>query len=338
VLLSIEGCLAPSYFISYSRVQKQTAALIRTILAGGERTIWFDRDAIAPGDDWQEEIRKGIAAADEVILLLSDDSIASEPVAKELCLAREARKPIRPFVVAPLTVPPPRDLAELHYEDLSGDVDAPDRLRTRLAFHLGEAGDAALTDAALKLRACRRIWPAFAAEFASQAGLVLAQGHAARLERLRGDYHAASAIQLNAGVMHCAAGDWEAGLALLRAYARAANNFAGWYFLALHLPRRAPIRGVPLRVVEEASDAIGRATRLGDHPLALLTAAILETGGRNMGAANLRSRMSDFAASLPANADPPAEYLRAYWCLKPSFQVLAPHDQPVRDLIKEMVT
>ena len=320
--IGIEQGLAPGYFVSYSRHQEDIALLLKGLLAESARSVWYDRDGIAVGETWRDEIRRGIAGADELVLLLSKDSIASEMVAEEIALARAAGKLVRPIAIAPISGDLPPHLRDIHHVDLSDIVGRPDLLRLRLSELFGEKADDDSPEALLKLRACRRISPRFSLDFTSAEGRIAAQGHAAQLERLRSGYAQSSTIQLNAGLMHCAAGQWETGLALLRSYARAANNLAGWYFLALHLLRCEPARNAPLARVREALEAIGAALQFGANPLAILTAAILETGGANLGARNLERRMEAFAAALSPQLDPPGEYVRALWCLKPSLAEL----------------
>jgi hypothetical protein len=335
VSIAIENYLAPSYFVSYSRKQQDKALAFRDLLAGNARSVWLDQDDIALGDPWLDEIRKGIDAADELVLLLSEDSIASPIVEKEVRHAQAAGKLVRPILIAKTSIPVPDYLQHIHHIDIS-EVDDLVDARRRLAAYFGDTEGDPASDAVLKLRACRRIWPCFTSEFASPAGRIAAHGHATRLDRLRSNHSEASALQLNAGLMHCAAGQWDKGIALLRGYAHAANNFPGWFFLALHLLRREPARNAPVACVKEALEAVEAALQFGPNALAFLTAAVIETGGANLGDVNLERRMAAFDDAHRSGADPRGEYFRALWCLKPSFSVLREHDRRLRALIGEM--
>jgi len=337
VTIGIDDCLAPSYFVSYSRRQEAIARMLKEAIAEDARATWFDRDSILVGDAWFEEIRTGIAGADEVVLVLSEDSLASEAVAKEVELARAGGKLIRPIAVTPLSRERSLHISTIHFLDVSDALDDPDLLRVRLRAHFGAMDGDDREDVRLKLFATRSVWPPFTEALVSPAGRDDAQDYASRLVRLAEPYKPASPIRLNAGLAMCMAGQWREGVAQLTAYAEEANNFAGWYFLALHALRREPVASVSLDGIKLASRAIGKALRLGDNPLALLTAAVIETGGSNLGPVNLERRMAAMAAALGEEKDPPSEYLRAFWCLKPSLRVLGRYEEPVRNLVRELM-
>lgn len=333
--IAIEDCLTPSYFVSYSRKQQDSAFALKALLAGNGQSVWLDQNEIALGDTWRDEIRKGIDAADELVLLVSQDSIDSPIVEEEVRYAQAAGKAVRPIRLAPVLLPP--YLRDVHCLDIA-EVGGLDGVRRHLGKSSGQPEDRSAPDALLKLHACRGIWPRFTSEFASPAGRIAAQGHAARLDRFRSHHAETSVLQLNAGLMYCAAGQWDKGIALLRGYAHAANNLAGWFFLAQHLLRREPARNAPLACVKEALEAVTTALQFGPNALCLLTAAILETGGANCGEANLKRRMTAFGEAQRTSTDPPGEYLRTLWCLKPSFSVLGDHDRRLLALIREIAS
>jgi hypothetical protein len=307
------------------------------LLADSARAVWYDRDDIQAGDLWRDEIGRGIGAADELVLLLSDESLSSEFVAAEVRLALAGQKLVRPIAVAPLSQALPEHLRDIHYLDISGIAD-PDKLRILLGGYFGDAGADMPPDMAMRLRACRSIWPRFSADLVSERGRVRARDDAARFDRLAARYAEASTIWLNAGLVKCIAGDWEEGVTLLRSHARAANSFPGWYLLAIHLLRRDPVRSVSLACVREALEAISNALAIAPHPLAILAAAILETGGDNRGDRNCDQRIMSFLAAEFDTREAPAEYLRLFWCLKSSFSVLGRHEAPLQARIREIAS
>jgi hypothetical protein len=330
----IHAWLQPAFFISYSRHQSTFAAAVRTALSSaGVRTVWFDQDRIQIGDDWRAEIEIGIRRCDELVLLLSSESAASREVAAEVDLAVRLGKNVRPILIERLTRPSPAYVSRFQYLDISGWPQ--EKAVAAVARHLGSPTADAVGMLDLKLAACRGLHPAFSEGLLGDRGGQRTQATLAELEGLLSRYPESSAIWLNAGLTGCLAGAWDQGLERLRAYARAVASFPGWYFLAAHLPRRQLVLGTPRSIVREALDAIERALAVCSHPLALLTAAILETGGANYGPAHLERRMQAFAAAL-ALKEEPSEVKRLYWCLQPSFRVLGRFESPVRAVLKEL--
>ncbi len=168
--VQISDSLRPAYFVSYSRKQTHIANDLKDTLAKVARAIWFDLDSIVVGDDWVDEIYQGLYDCDELVLLVSDESLRSPIVEKELEIVREQGKPIRPIIVTRLTAPLPVSLACLQYVDLSR-VNSGTDLKSALVSLL-KPNDARHdgTMTFLKAAACRAIWPAFNASFASSQG------------------------------------------------------------------------------------------------------------------------------------------------------------------------
>jgi hypothetical protein len=329
----IHAWLRPAFFISYSRRQSTFAAAVRTALSAGAKTVWFDKDRIQIGDDWRAELEIGIKRCDELVLILSSGSAVSREVAAEVDLAVRLGKNVRPILIERLAQPLPAYVSRFHYLDISGWSEQ--KAVAAVVRHLESpaAGRDGTLD--LKLAACRGLHPAFSEGLIGDRGGPRTQAILAELEALLSRYPESSAIWLNAGLTGCLAGAWDQGLDRLRAYARAVASFPGWYFLAAHLPRRQLVLGTPRSVVREALDAIGHALAVCSHPLALLTATILETGGANYGLAHLERRMQAFGAALDLKEEP-SEVKRFYWCLQPSFRVLGRFESPVRAVLKEL--
>ncbi len=330
--LRIGASLRPSFFISYSRKQKNIAEALKETLANNARSVWVDIESIVIGDNWKEEIYLGLSHCDELVLLVSDDSLGSKAVAEELKLATEQAKPIRPIIVAPLTTALPDALADLQYIDLSRRNTGRE-LRSALS-ELFDPLRAPAKGYETKVLACRGIWPAFDPRFAMISGRTEAISIAGDLERIRNHYAPSSPIWLNAGLMHCIGDNWETGLNILRAHSRAANTFAGWYFLALHLPQRRLVLRLSSKDCHEALDAVRTATSFGTNPLCLLLNAVLEVGAANAGPAHLARTMELFRDVENEFAEQPSEYARLYWCMQSSLGVLREYQQMVVALIR----
>jgi hypothetical protein len=335
ITASIAECLRPSFFVSYSRKQKREAEDLKSILASYGRSVWFDLDNISIGDLWRNEIKTGIFRSDELVLLLSDDSLKSTVVAEEVAIGLEYEKLIRPVFVARLTIPVPERLRPFHYVDLT-DKSSQER-RAILQRFFGEVKVVrSINSVDIKLAACRGVWPPFDEKDIESSGSHRAGEIAASLNRFLTRYPPESCLWLNAGLQSCIAGQWDLGLKALREHAMAANTLPGWYFLALHLSRARLILRMAPRDVEEALDAVNRALEIGRNPLVLLLASVLETGGRNFGPANLERRMREFSEALRTVRESESEFIRAYWCLRPSIRVLSPHEEPIKSLIRKM--
>lgn len=76
-----------SVFISHSWHDKRLARRIAGAIQGLGGRVWLDEAEIKLGDSLVEKIREGIDSVDYVVALLSDRSVASEWVSKELDIA-----------------------------------------------------------------------------------------------------------------------------------------------------------------------------------------------------------------------------------------------------------
>lgn len=85
-------------FISYSRKDSNFVSVIGTALIGEGYSVWFDQTALDVGDRWREEIVAGIRDCKAFVLVLSENSVDSTEVAKELSLAEEHKKAIFPLM------------------------------------------------------------------------------------------------------------------------------------------------------------------------------------------------------------------------------------------------
>lgn len=83
-------------FISYSRRDKEHALSLAERLRASGCSIWIDTQGIEAATSWSREIVTAIDTCKAVLLLLSESSVASHNVVKEVSLASESRKTIIP--------------------------------------------------------------------------------------------------------------------------------------------------------------------------------------------------------------------------------------------------
>ena len=86
-------------FISYSRRNSEQALSLAERLRASGANVWMDTVALAAAETWSAEIVGAIEKCTHFILLLSDDSVASINVTKEVSLASEAKKTIIPIEI-----------------------------------------------------------------------------------------------------------------------------------------------------------------------------------------------------------------------------------------------
>jgi hypothetical protein len=86
-------------FISYSRKDLAFAQKIVDALAANNMDTWIDWKSIPKGEDWEQEIYRGIEEADAFLFLISLDSVTSELCNKEIAHAIKNGKRILPIVL-----------------------------------------------------------------------------------------------------------------------------------------------------------------------------------------------------------------------------------------------
>jgi len=87
-------------FISYSRRDLDFAQKIVDALAANKLDTWIDWKSIPKGEDWEQEIYRGIEEADAFLFLISPDSVASQMCNKEIAHAVKNGKRILPFFIS----------------------------------------------------------------------------------------------------------------------------------------------------------------------------------------------------------------------------------------------
>ena len=87
-------------FISYSSNDIKIHQKIVDTLAANKLDTWIDWKSIPKGQDWQQEIYRGIEEADAFLFLISPNSVASQMCNKEIAHAVENGKRILPIFIA----------------------------------------------------------------------------------------------------------------------------------------------------------------------------------------------------------------------------------------------
>ena len=77
-------------FISYSREDREFVGKLRDALAAEDQDVWIDWESIPPSQAWWDEIKKGIARANNFAVILTPNSMASPICHMEIEYARQA--------------------------------------------------------------------------------------------------------------------------------------------------------------------------------------------------------------------------------------------------------
>src|SRR4028119_247893 len=115
--------LMTQVFLSYADADRATMEKIRSSLRRESITVWTNKTDIQTGEAFEDAIKRGIEQADNVVYLLSPDSLNSQYCQQELEYALLLNKRIIPILVRetpPEQMPPV--LRGLHYIDLTDNV------------------------------------------------------------------------------------------------------------------------------------------------------------------------------------------------------------------------
>lgn len=116
-----KGQLNTDVFISYSRKDGDFARILNRKLQEAGKNTWFDQESISSGVDFEKEIFKGIAGADNIVFILSPDSVQSEYCESEVNYAAELGKRFITLLCRP-TEPAhmPEVLRKVNWIDFTG--------------------------------------------------------------------------------------------------------------------------------------------------------------------------------------------------------------------------
>ncbi|MBD2130149.1 TIR domain-containing protein [Microcoleus sp. ZQ-A2] len=125
--------LMTQVFISYADEDRATMEKIRNSLRRESITVWTNTTDIQTGEAFEEAMKRGIEQADNVVYLLSPDSVKSYFARQELDYALSLNKRIIPVLVREISSESiPNVLQNLHYIDLTDNVLEED-------YHLDES-------------------------------------------------------------------------------------------------------------------------------------------------------------------------------------------------------
>lgn len=86
-------------FVSYSRRDFDVAQKIIDALARNQLDTWIDWKSIPKGEDWEQEIYRGIEQAEAFLFLISPASVTSEMCNREIAHAVKNGKRILPIFI-----------------------------------------------------------------------------------------------------------------------------------------------------------------------------------------------------------------------------------------------
>ncbi|MFN0166317.1 MAG: TIR domain-containing protein [Bryobacteraceae bacterium] len=109
-------------FVSYSRTDSDfVLRLCRDLRAAGA-SIWLDKLDIRPGEEWDQEIERGLAECGRMLVVLSPESVASPNVLDEIGYALPKKRAIIPILYRDCEIP--YRLNRLQYVDFRTGYDA----------------------------------------------------------------------------------------------------------------------------------------------------------------------------------------------------------------------
>ncbi|MBT3877543.1 MAG: toll/interleukin-1 receptor domain-containing protein [Candidatus Scalindua sp.] len=124
-------------FLSYSRMDIETARNLYKKLKTAGHSVWFDKESLLPGQDWEIEIRRAIVEAKAILICLSSSWVERRGyIQKELKLAIEVMKEIPEGEIHTIPVrlddcQVPSALAKLQWVDIF-EPDGIERLQQAL--------------------------------------------------------------------------------------------------------------------------------------------------------------------------------------------------------------
>ena len=128
-------------FVSYAQADKMVASQVAEALRNAGLLVWIDAWELGAGDSIAQRIDRAIASSDILLVLLSQSSVASKWVQKELSAALSGELQDRAITVMPALIEDcdvPPLLADRQYVDLRRDLPAAIQ---RLVEQIGSAPD-----------------------------------------------------------------------------------------------------------------------------------------------------------------------------------------------------
>jgi hypothetical protein len=280
-------------------------------------------------------IDRGIRECDDFALVVSQYSMSSAVVREEIDLAKRYQKTLCAIILdanVDLSMLP----SSIHYVRLSGanSNDLHAAITSLFSVARPNIDDQNINPHIMKTLAARYVWPAYAHDAHAGPMMTNARRVLKSASEVSADH---SAIVLNHALLECSAGQYESGLRDLDRYACAADNFAGWYFLSLLLPRTVGIRNVTVAVARAGFDAAQRAAERGCNPLSTLLLGLYEVCAENLSVRRLDRAIQDFHAVRAQVDEYPSEYLRFYMAMRSNLSEFGSHAIILKNMFREVV-
>jgi adenylate cyclase len=93
-------------FVSYSRSDADRVLELTAQLRAAGASLWIDQSGIDSASQWSEQIVNALESAKVLLLMVSDSSVRSHNVAKEVVLVSERKGHILPVHLEPTVIPP----------------------------------------------------------------------------------------------------------------------------------------------------------------------------------------------------------------------------------------
>ena len=136
--------MSAEVFVSYARVDRARVLQLVERMRSAGVGVWIDEGVIHGASLWGQEIVDAIESARVMVLMLSDASITSDNVVKELSIASEDKKPILPVYLHQAEIPKSMryQLAGIqHIEYYEGNEEAAFRSMCTALSRLGVTND-----------------------------------------------------------------------------------------------------------------------------------------------------------------------------------------------------
>lgn len=117
-------------FVCYAREDEEFAMRLARRLESRGVVVFIDQLSIPPSADWDRAIDAALERCNMLVVVLSPDSVASDPVRSEWHLALDAGKPVLPILRKTCSIP--RQLRLRQHLDMTGGQLDDDTILTRL--------------------------------------------------------------------------------------------------------------------------------------------------------------------------------------------------------------
>lgn len=326
---SIANATKPQYFISYSRKQSDAAGELREKLDPFSTHVWQDRDEIAVGSEWLRVVEEGIRSSDEVILIVSNDSICSEIVEQEVLMAHQYQKTIKPYFAGSINCSIPKYLASLHIEQL---IDKRGVLSLEKMLFTDYNG----SNKSAKECLAQRVFPVF--ENPSSTACKDMLNHLLPVSaELNRNSRAGSIACLNYGLILCLLNRWDAGIQILFEYANESNRPVGWYLFLGHLSRGKSLAHITHENRRYAMLAYENLREDDSHPLSNFMCALTEVALLNHGEPSIARRFQQYTIRDLLDCDERSELRRLVWMTARTWPLLTTKFQELKTGFKEVI-